>query len=417
MAIGKTEPRIVLTEMAEDITLEGFIERSLVHLIHSDNLDDSLEKLRSEESAIAIFEFIIERLQASVPLSREAPPAVTEKDIQYCFVDDIISNYDGFDKSNLFFRKLKELLETFPYEVTLRAILQRRDQFILKILVLLRFISEKKKSRLELGQSGVDQFMYNFGNDNDLLDLEKGNVSQLELIAKILESRSADIELIPCGEGGRFRCYRVKIKARGQVGVEWDYTDVVIKVMKDLVAQKAQFGLFAQFKKEHGLVLNHYGDDYVLDTHFHDPQRRLPVFSSRHENINRHLVFQEYVNGESILGACRDPFLAQHLLNVLPKYIALYESMAETHGKAIDCASIAKRNVLVRRGLNPSRNDKDDLSIWIVDTNNLISVDSAKYRKLFIDRHTGENHYLARLRQFVRDRALPENLGKEPSVG
>lgn len=398
----------------EDLTLEGLVERSLVHLIPSDNIDDSLDKLRSENSAKAIFDLIISHLETAVPLSRETPPDFSEKDIEACFIDDIVTNYDGFDRSNLLFKKLKELLVAFPYEATMRAILHKRDQFVLKIHILLRFISEKKRARLALSQSGVDQFMFNLGSEADLLDLEKGNLSPTKVITKILENRRSDIELIPCGEGGRFRCYRLKIKARGQVGVEWDYTDLVVKVMKDLVAQQSQFGLFMQFKKEHELVLGHYGEKYVSETHFNDARNKNPAFMANSQNINSQVVFQEYVNGESILGACRDPFLATHLLNVLPGYIDLYESMADTHGKIIDCASIAKRNVLVSRGLNPKRKDnEDDLNIWIVDTNNLIQVDSVKYRKMFVDRHTGENHYLARLRQFVRDKALPENLGKD----
>lgn len=413
------EPYVLGPHFAEGITLEDLIDRSLVHLYGTNDFANSVESLSSPETAEEIFNFIMQKLEETVPLNTTTvPPDLTEKSLQEYFINDVVNEYDGFHKSNLLFNRLREILEAFPYPVTLQAIKRKREDFVEKIHVLMSFIIRKKHASHH--HSGIAQFTEDFGSDPDLLALEKGDIDPVTVIENAIKHRSGEIELVPCGEGKRFKCYRVKLRKKGKVGIEWDYTDLVIKVMKPIVAERAMSGKFNEFQREHGIVQKAFGETYIPDTHFNDKNHRQDPLSKRHPELSRFMVYQEYVNGESILGACKDPFLADHLAAVLPSYVELYMAMRDTHQRVIDCSSIAKRNVLVRRRLapldNPSQDPsnpqspeikrRDELRIQIVDTNNLTIVGSRAYERMFIDRKTGENHYLRRLQQYIRDKSL-----------
>gem|GEM_PF-5201531 len=412
------DQHILTPNFASGLTLEDFIERALVHMFAGGDFNESLSILSSEKTAAKIFDYIVEQVQQGIPLTENGtPPELTDKVLDDDFIAEIIDDYDGFHKSDLLFHRLKELLEVFPHPITLRAILRNRENFIEKIKVLISFIVQRKQSATH--HSGLEQFVYDFGEDRDLQSLERGDMNAATIIESVMHKKSGDIQLVPCGEGGRFKCYRVKIRRKGKVGIAWEYTDLVVKVMKPIIrSQTGMQGEFAKFHREHELTVSSFGDLYIPDTHFSKMGRDgIKPLQAMHPELDRLMVYQEYVNGESVLGACKDPFLATDLVDVLPAYIELYEQMAAIHGKVIDCASIGKRNVLVRRKLIPRSKTtpihRDELRIQIVDTNNLITVGSAVYEKMFVDRHTGENHYLRRLQQYVRDRCLPEHLQQQ----
>lgn len=411
MDIGKTngngvsfkiDERILIPNVTAGITVESLVERALVHLYSGQDFEHSLSFLSSEEMARKMFDQVFDEVLCQVP---EMNGKSTEQDYDQATVDyeitKIITQFDGAHPSNLIYNRLIALLSKFPYCETIESITRRSEEFIKKLHEILVFILKKKRENIH--RTGVAQFLYEFGHDDELKDLEGGNLDPERMISLVLERNSANFELVPSGEGGRFKCHRIRIKLPKEDGTEeteWYYTSMVIKAMKELAgSSNGQLGIFTNFRKEHDLVRGHFGDEYVPETHFRNTRNGGERMIAEHDGLNKYLVFQEYVAGQSILSACQDPFLAEHLARILPQYIELYEAMEDTHKRVIDCSSIAKRNVLVRRRLN-SR-DEDELRVWIVDTNNLITVDSAKYKKLFVDRHTGEQHYLRRLRAIV----------------
>lgn len=392
-----TNPHVLTPSAAYALTLEDYVERTLVHLHGRRDLEESIRHIASDDNAKDVFDFILGELELAVPVPNKHPSDVTEQGINE-FIDGVIEEFDGFHKDDLLYTKLKELLECFPYEITIKAIRARGDDFGEKIRALLRFIMNKKKG--SLADSGFKNFISDFGQDTDSKQVEKRRIIGPEMIEGILNRRIDDVDLVFLEEGERFQAFRVRIRREGKVGVKWDYTDLVIKVMKDITHDKNKKAPLGSFEDEHRLVLGEFGRDFVPDTLFRGHGVDTPLIAKF--GLNQALIFQEYINGLSIFQACRDPFLAGHLADILPTYVRLYDKMMTTRKKVIDCVSTRAEDALVRRRLN--NRQKDTLQICIIDTNNLHDVGSKRYERLLGG--NGSNAYLEELRNIIKQRTL-----------
>jgi hypothetical protein len=301
-----------------------------------------------------------------------------------------------FIKEDLLYAKLGELLTAYPHDVTLRTIRGRKEDISEKIKAILKFILDKK--RFSVGESGLVTFVHDFGADAEALELEKRGRITPEILENILSRRAKEIELVECGEGERFIAYRIRFRKKGKPGVKWDYSDLVVKVMKDIAHKgTTKLDILKRFEMEHGLVLGAFGDNHVPDTSFRH-SGKITNFTAEF-GLNSGLCFQEFVNGLAINEACMDRFLAERLEKALPGFTKRYEEMMRTRRKVIDCLSTGKEDVLGRRRVD--KRGKDHVQLCIIDTNNLYEVGSARYNKAFLNTDTGGNRYLEELRTLI----------------
>lgn len=378
-------------------TLEDFVERALVHLIRWNSLDESYALLSSDETAELITDAILVELEVNSSLASDVCVVATDDEIDQ-YIDSALVYYDGFSKDKLLYQQFHELLQLAPHASTLKRIKNKRCQIAKKFKKLLAYIVERRRKR---GQAtSVQAFLTDLSSDEGLRAIESGEKSDSTVLGELIVTLRDRLDFVFCGEGGRLKAYRLRVKKEGRVrnGVEWEFEDLILKRMKKPDSGRS-VGQFFKYKKEHEIVASHF-PGHVPATHFLKLGR--PIRNG--EGVeSRFFVAQEFVNGVNILAACLDPFLAAQLQMRLSTYLDRYLAMQRETGFTIDCSSTAKRNVLVRRRLIGSQ---DVLGVDVVDTNNLIPVDSARFRKLYIDRKTGEQHYVASLRDFIKSLAL-----------
>ena len=383
---------ILTQNFTQSKTLEDFVERALVHLIRWNTLNESYALLSSGETAELMTDVLLADVEANFTPGFGACTASSNNELDD-YLDHSLNEYDGFSKDKLLYLQFKELLEMEPYPNTLKRIKGKRCQIAKKINKLLSYIVDRRKKRGRA--TSVRAFLEGRGKDEDLRAIESGEKTEDTVLSELIVRLHNRLDFVFCGEGGRLRAYRIRVQReeKKQGEVKWDFEDLILKRMKEPDSGKS-IGQFFRYANEHKIVAEHF-PGHVPTTYFLKLDRRIRNGAGVE---SRFFVAQEFVNGVNILAACLDPFLASQLQSELPAYLDRYLAMQRATGLTIDCSSIAKRNVLVRRRL---MGDQDVLGVDVVDTNNLIPVDSSRFRKLYIDRKTGNQHYVARLRDFI----------------
>lgn len=362
---------------AGEQTLESFVERAFIGLMTQTNPHRFLELLESREVAEHTVDLILRSLPAE---SLQTVEGFTKEDL-YPYIDQIVSEYDGFDPRMMLSVKLAALIGDFPMVQTFGAIQDKKPKMVEKIHKILKFLVEKKRRQHET--NGIKRFIDEEGRDVPNL---RGAVDESVAINRILIAKKSELDLVLCGNGDRFKAFRVKAR-NPEVG--WDHTGLVVKSMKQVRGGKeAQDAVFGIAQKEHQLVgsIFNQGRVSVPKTHFLD--QRVSTLRDYYHHLGPNVAFQEHVVGEPISVAMKDPAMKAELGRAIRDLVIAYEATRNRFKKVLDCDSIHSGGVLASRMVSSGGGSRVQLNI--VSTNDLVT-----------NRPSDPNAYLDKLRQLM----------------